>query len=187
METEARFISPDERCRHPERWHSFDGDATEDEVGDLIAGLVRGLQPDVVVETGSAWGHTTLKIADALDRNGYGIVYALEVEPERIAATRQRVAHTSRAVVVEESSLEWTPPDEIDLLFSDSNYEHRIPEYLRFRGWLRVGATVVFHDTRPGAGEHRIGEPLRDEIDRLVTLKSVHLPTPRGVTICEVI
>jgi hypothetical protein len=72
------------------------------------------------------------------------------------------------------------------MLFSDSNYETRIPEYKRFRGWMREGSIVVFHDTRPGAGAHRIGVPLRDQIDRLPWLSVVHLPTPRGVTICEV-
>jgi len=56
MDTEARYFQPTELCPHPERWHSTDGDSTEIEVSDLAWGLVRTLQPDYCVETGTGHG-----------------------------------------------------------------------------------------------------------------------------------
>ena len=50
--TEARFTSPSELCPHPERWTSRDIEATENEVLELVHGLIRALQPDLVLETG---------------------------------------------------------------------------------------------------------------------------------------
>lgn len=190
---ESRFIAADERCPHPERWHSTDGDSTEAEVSELIGGLVRALQPDVVVETGAAFGQTTTVIAKALRGNEHGHVYSLETDPARVEYARDALLFYDpyeHAEIVEASSLEWEPPAPIDLLFSDSNYETRVPEFLHFRPWLRAGSIVVFHDTAPERGAHRIpsGNDLRSEIEAQLgaILSFVHLPTPRGVTIAGV-
>jgi len=89
------------------------------------------------------------------------------------------------------SSLEWKPDQEIDFAWLDSLYENRVPEFLRYRPWMRTGTVVCFHDTGPQRGQHRItsGRDLRSEIEVVLSglIRWVHLPTPRGVSIAEVL
>lgn len=196
---ESRFIAPDDRCPNPGYWHSTDGDSTELEVGELVAAFVRALQPELVVETGAAFGSTTEMLALALKRNGHGHLVALECDELRADAVEYRLALRSYAPalisVVRASSLNWTPPllnlPPIGLLFSDSNYECRVPEFLHLRQWMKPGSIVVFHDTAPERGSHRIagGRDLRTDVELELGafLRYVHLPTPRGVTIAEVL
>lgn len=78
------------------------------------------------------------------------------------------------------------------LLYSDSNYECRLPEFHHFRKWMRPGSIVVFHDTAPGRGAHRLpdGIDLRGQVEQLAgecLVSLVHLPTPRGVTVGELL
>src|SRR5262245_31124580 len=130
MPTEATWTPPRTSCPHPEYWHAADSDSTEDEVGDLIAGLVTGLQPELVVETGSAFGYTTEKIGRALQANGHGLCCSLEIDEERAEIAAERCAGLPVAVSAE-SSLDFEPPARIDLLFSDSDYTLRRREVER--------------------------------------------------------
>src|SRR4051794_12477245 len=60
---EDRRVAPSDECPHPEWWTSIDSDSsTEREVTHLIAGLVRGLQPHYIIETGTAFAQTTRAI-----------------------------------------------------------------------------------------------------------------------------
>jgi len=190
---ESRYFDQDERCPHPEYWSSTDGDSTEYEVTDCIAGIVRGLQPDLVVETGAAFGQTTEAIADTLEFNGHGRLITFENDAER----RNQLRNHDRATILNDSlndSIEsHIGEDAIDLAFFDSNYECRIPEFLLFRKWMRTGATVIFHDTGPDRGRHRIesGQSLREEIESELVqtgmIKVVDFPSPRGLTLGEVL
>lgn len=187
---ESRFIEPTFWCPHPDRWTSTDGDSTEIEVTALIAGLVRGLQPRLVVETGAAFGQTTHAIADALERNGHGQLITFETD-----SARRDLLSPHPLVEVHGSSLDADLSDRppIDVAFLDSFYETRIPEFLHLRQWMRPGTIVAFHDTADGRGSHRIpsGQTLRQEIEsELITpaylAGAIDLPTPRGLTIGEV-
>lgn len=187
-DSEARFTAPTERCPYPERWTSTDGDSTEVEVSDVAWGLVRALQPSLVVETGSGFGQTARRICDALAQNGHGQLVTIEPDPERAAATRRLVPE---AAVVEAASLSWTPSGVIDFAWLDSHYELRVAEFIRYRPWMRSGTVVCFHDTAPEHGSHRIasGRDLHSEIQVALgsDLAIVRLPTPRGITIGEVV
>ena len=55
-------------CPHPERWSMFDSMTAEYEVLEFLRTLVTTLKPDLVVETGSFLGVSTLWIA--LPRSG---------------------------------------------------------------------------------------------------------------------
>jgi hypothetical protein len=57
-ESEARFTPPRPDCPHPEWWTSTDDDSTECEVTALVAAFVVALQPELVIETGTAFGQT---------------------------------------------------------------------------------------------------------------------------------
>lgn len=186
---ESRFIVPDVRCPHPERWHSTDGDSTEVEVTELIAGLVRGLQPRIVVETGAAFGQTTRAICGALDRNGDGFLWAYESDSGRLDKLKRHPRLFLKA-----DSLRADLGDLlIDLAFLDTLYETRVPEFLHLRRWMRAGTIVAIHDTAPDRGGHRIadGVSLREQIKRDLVepglVRAIDLPTPRGLTLCEVL
>lgn len=179
---ESRYTSPRGDCPHPEWWHSTDADSTEFEVSELVAGFVRALQPEVVVETGTAWGQTAQVIGRALERNGHGHLYTLEPDPARARFSQDRCAGLP-VTVVEQESLNWEPPGPIGFAWFDSLIYLRVPEFDRYRPWMTAGTIVGFHDTGP---QHK----LRPHVDQLATdghVSLIHLPTPRGVTFAEVL
>ena len=180
---ESRFFDPDIRCPHPERWHSTDGCSAEIEVGELIAGFVRALQPDLVVETGAAFGITSAVIGTALERNGHGRLVALEIDELRAEMAEAKCAGLPVSIV-RESSLEWTPPEPVNVLFSDTEMLLRVPETFRLLDYLPVGSLVIFHDTGPRYGFLRAA--IEDELIIPGLLGApIDLITPRGLTICQ--
>ncbi len=183
---ESRFFPGTARCPNPECWTATDGDSTEREVAELIGALVRATQPELVVETGSAFGETTEQIVRALGRNGHGHLVTLEVEPERTEYVRHRIPASGVWEIVETSSLEWEPPPgspPVGLLFSDTFRELRCAELLRFQPWMRQGAIAAVHDSAWDAG------PLRGWIENSIVKtglgRAIDLPTPRGLTLLE--
>jgi predicted O-methyltransferase YrrM len=207
---ESRFFEPTDRCPHPVRWTSTDGDSTELEVTELVAALVRAVQPDFVIETGAAFGQTTEAITRALWRNGHGRLFSFETDKERNEATADRLLAVERELGHDEAADDedyyerlsaplrctilrrdpqtWFvaasyPP--IDLLFLDTTRDARVDEFLHFHPHMRAGTVAVFHDSAWDMG------PLRGWIENaLVTpglVRAIDLPTPRGVTICEVL
>lgn len=184
--TEDLFTPARPDCPNPGRWHAPDSDSAECEVAELVAGLVRALQPDFVLETGTAWGWTTRAIAGALEANGHGRLVSLDVDETRLQAAANLLHDTTADVsLVLESSLDYTPPCPIDFAWLDSLFELRAAEFRRYRdlGALRPGAVVAFHD----AGPHY---PVRADVLDLAAwglLRPMFLPTPRGVAICEVL
>jgi predicted O-methyltransferase YrrM len=197
VKTEDTFTAPHAECEHPELWHSADSDSTEIEVSELIGALVRALQPEWVVETGTAFGYTTAMIARALWANGHGHLYTLDIDHERIERARQNVREHSpynseiAVTFVQQSSMGWEPPcDRFDFTFFDSVYELRAEEFLRFRamGKLLPGSIVAFHDTTSAARGHHWD--MRADVQQLARdglLVPIFLRTPRGIAICEVL
>lgn len=181
--SEGRFTEPRADCPHPERWNSDDADSTEYEVSFLVGGFVRALQPDLVVETGSAWGQTAWRIGQALLDNGQGVLHT--IEPDATRADHTRVRCGDLPVVVEQmKSMDWTPPGPLGFGWFDSLPELRVPEFLNYFPWLPAGAIVGFHDTGPHQGHLRADV---EELETLGHLLVIHLPTPRGVTFGQVL
>src|SRR3546814_8504702 len=104
MELESRFTESRKDCPHPERWHSPDSDSTEIEVSRLVATFVEALRPDLVIETGSAFGQTAALIGQVLHTAGVGHLITFEVDSARVAATADRV-HGLPVTVSHEESL----------------------------------------------------------------------------------
>jgi len=182
---ESRFFAPTDRCPHPERFTSTDGDSTEIEVAEFIGALVRVCQPDVVVELGSAFGETTARIVEALDRNGHGFLYTLEIDGERAQYVRDRIPASDRWALVEQSSLEWLPPygETVDLLFSDTLRDIRCEEIHRFLPYMRAASLAAVHDSGWDMG------PLRGWLENSLVkpgyARAVDFPTARGLTLLE--
>lgn len=177
--TEAQWTAPRLDCPFPQRWHAPDAHSTEVEVSILIAGFVRALQPDYVVETGTCWGQTAYAIGGALKANGQGRLVSLEVDPDKVAYSSERCAGLP-VEVRQQSSLEFEPEEPIGFAFFDSLVPLRLQELDRYRPWLQPGVIVGFHDTAP---HHGYGH-LIDDVD---WIRPIRLRTPRGVTFAEVL
>lgn len=177
--SEATWTSPRPDCPHPEHWHSTDNQSTEIEVTELVAGFVRALQPDYVLETGTCIGQTAHAIGLALRENGHGRLDTLEPDAERAAIARNRCKGLP-VTVHEVPSLEFEAAAPIGFAFFDSLIELRVPEFHKFRERLLPGAIVGFHDTGPHFGDYG------DIIAAIDGLSTLRLRTPRGVTFAQV-
>jgi predicted O-methyltransferase YrrM len=173
-------------CPHPEWWTSTDDHSTEIEVSDLIYGIVRGVQPDFCIETGTAWGQTAERIGQALFVNSHGRLVSLDTDPERVEFSARRCRGLPVEVLCM-SAMEYTPTEEIGFAFFDSLFNLRVPEFLRYADNMRSGTVVAFHDSAPGhgGGQFPSGRDLLNEIVAELgsVLDLVHFPTPRGITI----
>lgn len=179
---ESRFTHPKDFCRNPHLWHSADPDSTEYEVIELVAAFVRALQPEIVVETGSAFGYGSQAIGAALQANGHGELYSLEIDPKRVQIARTRIIGLP-VHIVQGDSLQWTPPAAVQFAFFDSFPEHRCPEFLRYRPFMERGTVVAFHDAAP---HHAVWNDIQT-LEAQGVLKAIRLRTPRGIAFAEVL
>lgn len=180
---ESEFTPASEWAPHPEWWHATDGDSTEVEVSELVAAFVRALQPDRVLETGTAFGQTAQAIGRALAANGHGRLDTLEPDPERADFSRRRCAGLP-VTVHETASLVFVPDGAVDFLWLDSLLHLRADELRRFRAHASDRCVVGFHDMGPKHG-------MRPSIEALVAEGLIRpllcLRTPRGVGFAEVV
>lgn len=176
--SESTWTPPRPDCPNPGWWHSTDNQSTEIEVTELVAGFVRALQPDYVIETGTCIGQTAHAVGLALRDNGHGRLDTLETDPDRAAIARRRCAGLP-VTVLEQPSLEFTPAGPVGFAWFDSLIELRVPEFHRFRSFLAPGAVVGFHDTGPHFGDYG------DVIAAIDGLSTMRLRTPRGVTFAQ--
>lgn len=169
-------------CPFPERWSSVDAQATEVEVTELVATMVRALQPDFVVETGSWVGTTSQAIGEALQRNGRGQLVCLEINPY-VAQIAANSCNGLPVTVLTTSSLNYTPEQPIDFAWFDSDTRVRPEEFRRFLPWMHDRTVVGFHDTGPQHAVRALLEPLEAEG---LLVSPLYLPTPRGVCFARV-
>lgn len=185
--SEARFRSShwNKDClKSPGLWHADLKLGTEVEVIDLLFGLVRALQPDFILETGTAFGTATVPMAKALQQNGHGRMVTIEPNLRRFRWTRKQV----RGLPVQClhcKALEWKPNDGdvIDLFYCDSEYDSRPHELDHFRPWMNDHTIVVWHDT----GTQHPVLPLIEKYISEGRISAVLLPTPRGVCISRLL
>jgi len=170
-------------CPNTERYHAADPDSTEFEVLELVAAFVRALQPETVIETGSAFGYGSQAIGNALKANGHGKLYSLEIMYPRIAEAKERCEGLP-VEFINMSSLEWTPPTkDVGFAFFDSLTHLRGDEFMRYLPFMTPGAIVAFHDTGP---QHLVWGKVW-ELQGRQLLRAINLRTPRGVAFCQVL
>lgn len=174
MHLESEFTKPRADCPHPEYWHAYDDMATEVEVIEFVCALVRALQPELVVETGTWKAYASMLIGEALRENEHGHLITLETDADMAQEAARKLSHLP--VKVEQiDSREYKPPAPIDLLWIDGSTD-RIGEWKHLGQYLAKHGIVVVHDTGP----HR---DARSQLNARTDLKIIHLPTPRGVSI----
>jgi len=169
-------------CPNPGAWNCYDGMSSEIEVIDFLGALTRLIKPQLIVETGTFHGRSTLSMAMALRENGFGRLYSLDVDPESIKIASERCQDYPEAEILQRSSLDYEPVGKINLLFCDSELHLRATEILHFLPWMDERSIIAVHDT----GNHR-PRPLNDleklRNDGVANL--IHFDTPRGLSLLQ--
>ena len=172
-------------CPHPERWSMYDSMTAEVEVLEFLRTLVTTIKPNLVVETGTFLGVSTLWIAEALRVNGVGRVISCEYDPQVFAAAKEKIEASEFRDLIDlrnESSLEMKVNGTIDLFFSDSDMPIREQEVRRYLPQISPFGLILMHDASSHLKQVR-DAALKLEADGLISV--VLLPTPRGLVVAQ--
>src|SRR6201987_1205174 len=170
---------------HPERWHMYDSMSAEVEVLDFLKAVVTTIKPELVVETGTFSGLSTLRIAEGLKENGVGRVITCELDKKVYDAATKRFAESGLAQWIEarnESSLDMNVPGRIDMLFCDSDAPLREKEVRRFLPQMNPYGIILMHDASSAMKIVREAA-LRLEAEGLISV--LLLATPRGLAMAQ--
>lgn len=179
--SEANFSPARPECLYPELWHTRDTQTVEAEVADMVFGLIRGLQPRVVLETGTSRGRLAVRIGRALDLNSWGHLHTYEPDLERWNEAVVNIeAVAGRVTCHREPSMQpwkWAP---IEFAWFDSLTTLRAAEFEFYLPHMHERCVVGFHDTAPRFGRWT------QQVRGLIDLDIIDLPTPRGVILGRV-
>jgi prolipoprotein diacylglyceryl transferase len=182
---QPEYHRPTPECPHPERWHMYDSMTAEVEVLDFLKSIVTTIKPELVVETGTFSGLSTLRIAEGLKANAIGRVITCEYDAKVFAAAKERFAASGLAEWIDarnESSLEINVEGQIDLLFCDSDAPIREQEVRKFLPQMNPHGLILMHDASSSMQTVRAGA-LRLEAEGLLSV--LLLPTPRGLVVAQ--
>jgi prolipoprotein diacylglyceryl transferase len=182
---QPEYHRPTPECPHPERWHMYDSMSAEVEVLDFLKAIVTTIKPELIVETGTFSGLSTLHIAEGLEANGFGRVITCEYDAKVFAAAQQRFASSGLGQWIDarnESSLEMKVEGRIDLLFCDSDAPLREQEVRKFLPQMNPHGLILMHDASSLMKTVREGA-LRLEAEGLISV--LLLPTPRGLVVAQ--
>ncbi len=172
-------------CPHPERWSMFDSMTAEVEVLEFLRTIVTTIKPELVVETGTFSGISTLWIAEGLKANGHGRIITCEFDRQVYENAKARIAASGLAGWIElrnESSLEMKVEGTIDLFFSDSDMPIREQEIRRFLPQINPFGLILMHD----ASSHlKIVRESALKLEREGLISVVLLRTPRGLVVAQ--
>jgi len=172
-------------CPHPERWHMYDSMTAEAEVLEFLRTLVTTLKPELIVETGSFLGVSTLWMAEGMRSNGFGKIISCEFDPVVFLKAQEKIAASGLAEFIElrnGSSLEMEVDGTIDILFSDSDMPIREAEVKRFLPQIRSTGLILLHDASSHLKTVR-NAAFSLEAEGLVSC--IFLPTPRGLVLAQ--
>jgi predicted O-methyltransferase YrrM len=182
---QAEYHRATPECPHPERWSMYDSMTAEVEVLEFLRCLVTTVKPELIVETGTFSGISTLWFAEGLKYNGRGRIVTCEYDPVVYANAKDRIAKSGLAEWIEcrnESSLEMKVEGKIDLLFSDSEQSIREQEVRRFLPQLNPNGLILSHDA--SSHQKTVREAaLRLEAEGLISV--LLFPTPRGLVMAQ--
>jgi prolipoprotein diacylglyceryl transferase len=182
---QPEYRRPTPECPHPERWHMYDSMTAEVEVLDFLKSIVTTVKPELVVETGTFSGLSTLRIAEGLRANGFGRVITCEYDAKVFAAAKERFATSGLAEWIDarnESSLEMKVEGRIDMLFCDSDTPIREQEVRKFLPQMNPHGLILMHDASSAMKTVREGA-LKLEGEGLLSV--LLLPTPRGLVVAQ--
>jgi len=182
---QPEYHRPTPECRHPEYWRMFDSMTAEAEVLEFLRTVVTTIKPELVVETGTLSGISTLWIAEGLKANGRGRVISCEFDYEIYENARARIRASGLGEWIElrnESSLDMKIDGAIDLFFSDSDMPIREQEIRRFLPQINPYGLILMHD----ASSHlKIVRDAALKLEQDGLISAVLLPTPRGLVVAQ--
>jgi predicted O-methyltransferase YrrM len=179
------YHRPTPECPHPERWSMYDSMTAEIEVLEFLRTLVTTTKPNLVVETGTFMGVSTLWIAEALHLNGFGKIVSCEYDPKVFEVAKQKIDASEFHDLIDlrnESSLEMKVEGTIDLFFSDSDMPIREQEVRRYLPQISPFGLILMHDASSHLKQVR-DAALKLEHEGLISV--VLLPTPRGLVVAQ--
>jgi predicted O-methyltransferase YrrM len=179
------YHRPTPECPHPERWSMYDSMTAEVEVLEFLRTLVTTIKPELVVETGTFLGVSTLVISEALRMNGFGRIISCEYDPKVFVAAKEKIEASEfrdRIELRNESSLEMKVDGTIDLFFSDSDMPIREQEVRRYLPQISPFGLILMHDASSHLKQVREAA-LKLEREGLISI--VLLPTPRGLVVAQ--
>lgn len=183
--------------RQKPAYTSFNDAGLECEVGEFMYGMVRILQPDRVLETGTHWGVGASYIGLGLLDNKKGFLDTIEFLPEIHVIAQDRIKRLGLTKFVEchlsdARTWEFDKTIRYDLMLFDTEPQTRFEELLRYYPYLNEGGYIFIHDLHRHMGqmpneEHGYAWPwgkLPEELKDLVKndkLRPFHFSTPRGL------
>jgi predicted O-methyltransferase YrrM len=182
---QQEYHRPTPECSHPERWHMYDSMSAEVEVLDFLKSIVTTVKPELIVETGTFSGLSTLRMAEGLKENGVGRIITCEWDKKVYAAAKKRFVESGLASWIDarnESSLEIKIAGKIDMLFCDSDVPLREQEVRRFLPQVSPYGLILMHDASSAMQSVREGA-LKMEAEGLISV--LLLPTPRGLVLAQ--
>ena len=172
-------------CPHPGRWSMLDSMTAEVEVLEFLRTLVTTIKPELVVETGTFSGISTLWIAEGLRANGRGRLITCEFDPKVYENAKVRIGISGLAEWIElrnESSLEMKVEGTIDMFYSDSDMPIREQEIRRFLPQISPNGVILMHD----ASSHlKVVREAAIKLEQEGLISVVLLPTPRGLVVAQ--
>ncbi|HET9183607.1 MAG TPA: CmcI family methyltransferase [Candidatus Angelobacter sp.] len=182
---QSEWIPPTPECAHPERWQMLDPQSAEVEVLDLLEALIKAVKPELIVETGTFIGHSAIRMARALQSNGFGRIITIEYDPIVFAKARQNIDGSGLGRWIEyrnASSLETAIKGAIDLLYCDSDVNIREQEVRRFLPQVRPRGLVLIHDA---SSHFKVVREAALRLEEEGLLSVVLLSTARGLCIAQ--
>jgi prolipoprotein diacylglyceryltransferase/predicted O-methyltransferase YrrM len=176
---------PTPECPHPERWRMMDPMTAEAEVLEFLKALVTTLKPELIVETGTFMGVSTVRMAEGLKANGFGKIVTIEYDPVAFAKAKERIDGSGLKAWIEyrnASSLETPIEGRIDLLFSDSDLGIREQEVRRFLLQMNPHGLIVMHDA---SSHFKVVREAAQRLEAEGLISVVLLPTPRGMVLAQ--
>lgn len=179
-------------------WSCFDSGGVEIEVGEFLYGLVRTMKPKRILETGTRFGISAAFMGLALAENGRGLLTTIETSPTSMDRAKALFAAVGIDRFIEPIRMavqNWAKPEGVryEMIFLDTELQYRFGDLIRFWPDLNEGGIAIIHDLH----EHmdQVGEEasrrfgvLPREIAEMIRghrLQSLHLPTPRGLYLCQ--
>lgn len=180
------------------RYSAFNTGSPEVEVCKFLQLFVELVKPQYILETGTYKGYSSAYMAKGLKENKEGRLETLEIGVHHIKDAKKlwEEMKVSEFIDVHEiSSLEFTPTQEYDLIFLDSEPEIRYRELIRFYPYLKPGGFAFIHDLPRGFCKGNVNPdhpeiqdwpygPVPEQINNWLKngeLVKWHFPTPRDL------
>jgi len=154
-------------------------DSTSEGEKRLLYALVRELKPDVIVETGTHRGMTTLYLADAVLHNGNGHIYTCDPFPWGQLGNFRKFPELDKLITFRQIKGSDMKVDNIDFLFIDGFHSKQdvLDEVGALFPSLSERAVVVFHDCWYG-DKDGVNEAIEE-----LGLETTWLPTKNALRI----